>query len=348
VTLKAAIDANRALAELKGVGEQLPNPSILVDAVALQEARVSSEIEGIVTTSDQLYRALSEASDAAADPQAKEVLRYRQALWHGFNRLKDGRPLATVLYEELVQIIRQNQAGVRQTPGTQLKDTATGRVIYTPPEGESVLRDKLANLDRYIHEPESGTDPLIKLAAIHYQFEAIHPFSDGNGRTGRIVNILYLVECGLLDLPVLYLSRRIIERKAEYYTLLRGVTEAGAWEPWVLFMLDAVRDTAARTIQQIRSIRALMDDYSGRVQKALPKVYRHELIDVLFERPYCKIGFLVNRHIARRQTAATYLKALTEAGLLESLKIGREVYYINTEFLGLLKQDSPGTEAGGE
>lgn len=345
--LKAAIEANRVLAELKGVGEHLPDPNILIDAVALQEARVSSEIEGIVTTSDQLYRALSDATGAAADPQAKEVLRYRQALWHGFNRIKAGRPLCTGLYEELVQLIKQNQAGIRKTPGTQLKDMTNGRVVYTPPEGESILRDKLANLDTYIHETDSGLDPLIKLAVIHYQFEAIHPFSDGNGRTGRIVNILYLVERGLLDLPVLYLSRRIIERKTDYYALLREVTEGAAWEPWVLFMLDAVQDTAARTIQQIRSIRALMDDYRGRVQKDVPKVYSHELIDVLFERPYCKIGFLVDRKIAHRQTAATYLKAMTGAGLLESLKIGREVYYINTEFLKLLKQEDLSSSAEG-
>lgn len=336
--LKAAIEANRALAELKGVCEQLPDPCVLIDTVALQEARVSSEIEGIVTTSDQLYRALGEASDAASDPQAKEVLHYREALWYGLNKLKEGRPLATVLYEELVQIIKQNRAGVRNTPGTQLKDTATGRAIYTPPEGESLLRTKLKNLDEFIHESRSGVDPLIKLAAIHYQFEAIHPFTDGNGRTGRIINILYLVETKLLNLPVLYMSRRIIERKAEYYALLRGITEHQGWEPWVLYVLSAVRDTAVGTIQQIQAIRKLMEEYGKRVQEALPKTYRRELIDVLFERPYCKTGFLVDRKIAQRQTAAEYLKALMGAGFLESLKIGREVYYINTEFLTLLRK----------
>lgn len=336
-TLRGAIGANRALAELKGVGELLPNQSILVHAVTLQEARSSSEIEGIVTTDDALYRALSATSDADDDPHAKEVLRYSEALWLGFERMKSNRPLCTGLYEEIVRAIKKNMAGVRKTTGTQLRDVHTGAVIYTPPEGETVLRDKLANLDRYIHA-DDGVDPLIKLAAIHYQFEAIHPFGDGNGRTGRIVNILYLVTQRLLDLPILFLSRFIIEHKSTYYEHLRRVTEQQAWEPWVLYMLEAVEQTARQSLRQVADIRDLMEDYGQRVRRALPKTHSKELVEQLFDRPYCKIGFLVDAGIAKRQTASRYLQELADAGMLDLVKIGRESIYVNSEFLELLRR----------
>lgn len=344
--LKAAIQAHRALAELKGVGQLIPNQSILVNAVALQEARLSSEIEGIITTNDALYRALSETSDSADDPKAKEVLRYSNALWHGYEQMKKGRPVSTRLYEEIVQLIRKNRAGVRKTPGTTLRDQRTNEIIYTPPEGENVIRGLLANLDKYLHDHGDGIEPLAKLAVIHYQFEAIHPFADGNGRTGRILNILYLVERGLLDSPILYLSRYIIENKAAYYGHLRSITEREDWEPWVLYMIEAVRRTAEQTLWQIRAIRDLMEKTAKKIREKAPKVYSRELVDVLFGRPYCKIGFLVDAKIAKRQTASEYLKMLEKVGVISSVTIGREAIYANNAFLRLLKK-KPAEGRGG-
>ncbi len=334
--LRAAIRANRAVAELKGVGELIPNQSILVHSVSLQEAQASSEIEGVVTTSDKLFRALSETSDVAHDPHAKEALRYSKALWHGHEELKRGRLLSTELYEEIVRIIKDDERGVRTT-GVHVDDRARGEVVYTPPLGEDLLRSKLDNLNEFM-KVRAGVDPLIKLAVVHYQFEAIHPFEDGNGRTGRIVNILYLLQSGLLELPVLYLSRFIIEHRSDYYRLLRDVTEGGNWQAWVLYMLAALETTARQTLAQVMAIRELMEDFRQRVRKALPKVYSKELIEQLFDRPYCKIAFLVDAEIAQRQTASEYLQALAAEGFLKSAKIGREMVYINEEFLDLLRR----------
>lgn len=231
--LKKAISAGRALAELKGLGETIPNQSILVNSIILQEAKASSEIENIITTHDALFRAFS-AKTSQVDPATKEVLRYREALWEGYSSLKDQPLLTTNLFISIVQTIRANNAGIRNTPGTKIVNAATGEVVFTPPEGEDIIRNKLKNLEDYIHA-EDTLDPLIKLALIHYQFEAIHPFTDGNGRTGRIINILYLAWKRLLELPVLYLSKYIIEQKSDYYRLLRGVTEREEWEPWILY-----------------------------------------------------------------------------------------------------------------
>ncbi|MDQ2799514.1 MAG: Fic family protein, partial [Armatimonadota bacterium] len=291
--LKQAIAAGRALAELKGAGNLVPNQAVLVRTVGLQEAKLSSEIENIVTTNDELYRALADEG-SRTDPATKEVLRYNDALWHGYSRLKEGRPLSTRLFEEMVQIIKQNSAGIRRTTGTRI--TKGGRTIYTPPEGESILRDKLANLEKFLYA-EDGLDPLVKLAVLHYQFEAIHPFADGNGRTGRILNILYLVEAGLLEIPVLYLSRYIIENKNAYYEGLRRITEENAWEEWTLFMLRAVETTALTTCQRIQAIRALMQQTSQAVKDKLPKIYSKDLIEVLFSQPYCRIHFLEEAQI---------------------------------------------------
>lgn len=226
--LRKAISAGRALAELKGMGETIPNQALLIDSLILQEAKASSEIENIVTTSDALFRAFA-AKTGKIDPATKEVLSYREALWEGFNLLKNSELLTTTLFVKIVQTIKKNSAGIRKTPGTKVANATTGETIYTPPEREAIIRDKLKNLEDYIHDAHH-IDPLIKLALIHYQFEAIHPFSDGNGRTGRIINILYLVFKGLLDLPVLYLSKYIIDHRADYYRLLRGVTYSGEWE----------------------------------------------------------------------------------------------------------------------
>lgn len=323
--LKQAIAANRVLANLRGLAARIPNQSMLIQSVVLQEARLSSEIENIVTTNDELYRAAADP-DSRTDPQTKEVLRYRQALNTGFQALKH-RPLSTNLFIEIVQEIKDIEIGIRKTTGTTLKNVV-GETVYTPPEGEHVIRDKLSNLEQFIHA-DDGLDPLVKMAIIHYQFEAIHPFEDGNGRTGRIINILYLVEQGLLDIPVLFLSRYIIANKSDYYEGLRKVTEEQAWEQWILFMLRALESTAQQTFEQVTRILDLMNQAQEKVQLHAPTIYSKDLIEVIFRHPYTKIQFLVDANIAKRQTASLYLQTLSELGILRSHKQGREVYYIN-------------------
>ncbi|MCM8596142.1 Fic family protein [Accumulibacter sp.] len=330
--LKKAIAASRALAELKGMAERMPNQVMLIDSLVLQEARASSAIENIVTTNDELFRA---ASDEAlpASPEAKEVLRYRQALNHGFRQIRE-RPLATNLFIEIAQLIKQTGFDVRRTPGTRIAN-GFGETIYTPPESEAVIRDKLRDLETFMHA-EDSLDVLVKMALVHYQFEAIHPFSDGNGRTGRILNILYLVDQGLLNLPILYLSRHIIEHKAAYYEGLRRVTEEAAWGDWVLYMLNAVEQTSLRTRQQITDILALMDAVREHVQREAPRLYSKDLIEQIFRQPYCKIQFLERAGIGTRQTCAKYLRELERLGVLRGQKVGREVYFINQALFELL------------
>lgn len=335
--LRKTITAGRALAELKGLGETIPNQSMLVNSVVLQEAKASSEIENIITTDDALFKAFT-AKTSRVDPSTKEVLCYREALWEGYNELRKRPILATNLFVKLVQRIKENQAAIRRTPGTTISNAATGEIIYTPPEGEAVIRDKLKNLEDYIHG-EDDIDPLIKLALIHYQFETIHPFSDGNGRTGRIINILYLVFQGLLDLPVLYLSKFVIDRKSDYYRLLRRVTEKSEWEPWILYMLDAVEETATFTRKRILDIRDLMAETMEMAKETLPgRVYSKELIELLFCQPYTKGQFLVDAGIAKRKTAAEYLKDLEKTGILTGKRIGREMLYLNTRLYDLLSK----------
>lgn len=323
--LKQAISANRVLANLRGLAAQIPNQGMLISSIALQEARLSSEIENIVTTNDELYLADADP-DGKSDPHTKEVLRYRQALFHGFQALK-ARPLTTNLFVEIVRLIKQTELDVRVIPGTALKDDV-GDVVYTPPVGEAVIRDKLGNLEQFIHA-DDGIDPLVKMAVIHYQFEAIHPFPDGNGRTGRIVNLLYLVEKGLLDIPVLFLSRYIIAHRAAYYEGLRRVTESQDWENWILFMLRAVESTAQQTYDQVQRVRDLMESVRQRVQTEAQGIYSKDLIEVIFRHPYTKIQFLVDAGIAKRQTASGYLRRLAKMGILHEQKRGREKYYIN-------------------
>lgn len=335
--LKTAIGANRLLAELKGKAEGIPNQSILVNSIILQEAKASSEIENVITTNDRLYEAFA-AGDRNYDPQTKEVLRYREALWKGFNALED-RPLSTNLFVELVQIIKQNEAGIRSTRGTVIANPNTRKIIYWPPEGEERIRTLLGNLEGYMYDGDSDVDPLVQMAVVHYQFEAIHPFDDGNGRTGRILNILFLVMKDLLNLPILYLSDYIISHKGDYYRLLREVTEKQAWEPWILFMLQAVQTTAGETMQKIDGIKTLLEETLEKARKELPdRVYSKELIELLFEQPYCKIKFLVDRGIAKRQTAGDYLSELENAGILKSKQVGRENLYLNTKLYDLLSQ----------
>lgn len=334
--LRRAISASRALAELKGMAERMPNQAMLIDSLVLQEARASSEIENILTTNDELFKAASDEAQPAS-AEAKEVLRYRQALNHGFRQIKS-RPLSTGLFVEIARIIKQADFDVRRTPGTRIAD-GRGRTIYTPPEGETVIRDKLRDLETFMHaddEASGGMDVLVKMALVHYQFEAIHPFPDGNGRTGRILNILYLVDRGLLNLPVLYLSRHIIDHKAAYYEGLRRVTEEGAWVDWVLYMLDAVEQTSLRTHRQITDILALMEAVRERVQREAPGVYSKDLIEQIFRQPYCKIQFLERAGMGTRQTCSKYLRELERLGVLHGQKIGREVYFINRALFELL------------
>lgn len=334
LVLKKAIAANKALAELRGAGHLIPNQAVLIQTLELQEAKLSSEIENIVTTNDELYLAFADHA-SKIDPQTKEVLSYKDALWHGYKELKEKkRLLTTPLYEELVQVIKGTTEGVRKGPGTKLVNTR-GEVQYTPPEGEKVIRECLTNMERFMFA-EDSLDPLIKMAVMHYQFEAIHPFTDGNGRTGRILNILYLIDKGLLDIPVLYLSRFIIENKNDYYIGLRKVTEEGAWETWVLFMLEALLQTATVTKERILAIHRLFEKSVEAVRTQLPKIYSKDLVEVIFRSPYCKIRLLEEAAGIGRQTASYYLQELHRIGLVRELKVGRDKYYINDEFLKLL------------
>ncbi len=333
--LRKAIAANKALAELKGAGELIPNQAILINSIPLQEARYSSEIENIVTTNDALFRAAAVES-SATDPATKEVLRYRAALHHGYQQLAK-RPLSTKLMVDLCGILLNADIDVRKIPGTVVANPATGKVFYTPPVGERIIRDKLSNLEKFIHA-SNDMDPLVRMAVAHYQFEAIHPFVDGNGRTGRILNLLFLVERDLLKIPVLYLSRYIIQQKNDYYRLLRGVTAEEAWEPWLLYMLTAVEEMALWTRDRVLAIRSLLEKTVALCRKRLPpRIYSRELIDTIFYQPYCKIAFLVEAGLAERKTAAVYLQKLEDIGVLKSVKAGRERIFLNPKLLDLLR-----------
>lgn len=331
--LKACIEARAALAALQQAASLIPNPTVLINTMPLLEAQASSEIENIVTTTDALFR-YSQLDERAADPATREALRNRTALNSAFHSIKV-RPLSTATAVEICTGIKNVQMEIRRIPGTALANNKTGKVIYTPPVGEAVLRDKLANWERFVHG-EDDLDPLVRMAVSHYQFEAIHPFDDGNGRTGRILNLLMLVERGLLDEPILYLSKYIIEHRPAYYRLLLDVTVSNAWEPWILYMLAAVLDTAHWTLARIAAIKELMQVTADNVRSRAPKIYSRELVDVLFNQPYCRIENVVDAGIAKRETASRYLKALATAGFLREEKIGREKLFVNTGFLSLL------------
>lgn len=334
--LKACIEARAALAELKIAGALIPNQAVLINTIPLLEAQASSEIENIVTTTDELFR-YAQMEDQTGDQATKEALRYRTALYQGFVSLRD-RPISTNTAIQVCSHIKNVDMGIRRIPGTALANTATGKVIYTPPVGETLLREKLANWERFVHE-NTDIDPLIRMAVAHYQFEAIHPFSDGNGRTGRILNLLMLVEQGLLELPVLYLSRYILQEKASYYRGLNAVTTDAAWEPWVLFMLTAVTETARWTTGKIRAICKLQENAVAFVRDRAPKIYSRELVDLLFVQPYCRIQNVVDGSIAKRQTASVYLKQLTDLGMLVEVKVGREKLFLHPNFVRLLTSD---------
>jgi Fic family protein len=335
--LKTCIRARAALAELRMAGRLIPNQSILINSIPLLEAQASSEIENIVTTADRLFR-YANMTSGNTDPATKEALRYRTALHEGFRMLAK-KPVSTVTAVEICRIITGTDVDIRATPGTALLNEATGKIIYTPPEGNDRLRKKLANWERYIHEAEK-IDPLIRMAIGHYQFEAIHPFTDGNGRTGRVLNLLFLVESGLLDIPVLYLSRYIIGNKADYYRHLLDVTAKSNWEGWVLYMLEAVCSTAEWTTAKIIAIRNLLDETAERIHRDAPKIYSRELAEIIFTQVYCRIGDLVAAGIVKRQSASVYLKSLADIGVLAERQEGREKLFINPILLNLL-MDKP-------
>lgn len=334
--LKACISARAALAELKQAAELTPNQTMLTNTIPLLEAKGSSEIENIVTTTDKLFQHAQWESQA--DPATKEALRYRSALNKGYQSLKE-RPLCTATAMEICRTLKGVDMDIRNTPGTQLINDRTGEVIYTPPEGEKILRDMLANWERFIHN-EEDIDPLVRMAVGHYQFEAVHPFVDGNGRTGRVINILYLIQQELLQLPILYLSRHIIANKDDYYKLLLSVTRDQAWDPWILFMLKAVEETSRWTTDKIAAIRGLSDHTSEFVRRKLPKIYSRELVDVIFEQPYCRISDLVHKGVAKRQAGSRYLKYMVDIGVLNEISVGKEKLFIHPKLMRLLSHDS--------
>ncbi|MFC2137158.1 Fic family protein [Bacteroidota bacterium] len=332
--LKKTITASRALSELKGAITNLPNPTLFIDTIQLQEAQASSAIENIVTTQNELFK-FSIADKKTENTAIKEVLHYKDALWHGLEALKKKPVLTTNLFIKLVQIIKENNSGIRNVPGTQLKNPVTGKVVYTPPEGEVVIREKLKNLEDFIHAKD-GIDPLVKMAIIHYQFEAIHPFFDGNGRTGRIILLLYLKLSGLLELPALFLSGYIIKNKNTYYQKLRAVTEANKWQDWILYMLEMIEQTARKDRNRIAKIEKLIGKMGIEIQEQLPKVYSKDLMEELFRLPYTKRHFLESVGLGNLKTVGNYLKELEQAGFLKSEKVGKEKLYLNHKLLEIL------------
>ena len=348
---RACIKANTALAALKEATALLPNPDVMLSSLVLLESKASSEIENIVTTADALFQFA--AKDAAkADAPTKETLRYRESLLHGLDALRS-RPLSTTLMEEICSKTKGMDMRVRQVPGTALVNAGTGETTYTPPQGEAVLRDKLADWERFCHAQEDDElrggeiDPLVRMAVLHYQFEAIHPFLHGNGRTGRVLNLLYLVEKDLLTSPVLYLSRYILKHRRRYYALLLAVSREGnteAWQQWLLYMLEAVRETAVWTLAKIKAIARLMQQTHGQIQRDTKLGNQKGLVELIFRLPYCRIADVVEAQIAKRQTAAVYLQTLAAAGLLEPQERGREKFYLNRLLIELLKNESVESE----
>ena len=332
--LKKLASASRQLAELKGVAASIPNQGILINTLGIQEAKDSSAIENVVTTHDELFKD-DLFPEAFTNPAAKEVLRYQQALRVGFDRVQKSGLLTVNHILEIQAELERNSAGLRTLPGTALKDGA-GHTVYTPPQEPEAVIALMRDLERFINDDTLfDADPLIKMALIHHQFESIHPFYDGNGRTGRIINVLYLVKQGLLDIPVLYLSRHIVRTKSDYYRLLQTVRERDAWEEWVLYILDAVEQTAGETIATIAAIKTALMDYKHRI-RAEYKFYSQDLINNLFTHPYTKIEFIERDLKVSRLTATKYLDALSAGGFVEKRKIGRTNYYINLALTPIL------------
>lgn len=349
--LRQANKANRKLAELKGVAQTIPNERILISSLTLQEAKDSSAVENIVTTQDDLYRAGLDAGFTLIGAATKEVLFYREAINEGFKLVRNKNILTLNDIKRIQEVLEQNSAGFRTTPGTQLKRSSDGAVIYTPPQDGQRIVELMSNLEQFINDDElCPIDPLVKMVIIHHQFESIHPFYDGNERTGRIVNILYLVTSGLLDLPILYLSRYITHNKAEYYERIQAIRNAtgdnsAQWEEWILYMLRGVEQTAEETITLVKNIGNLMTKYKNIIRPAFGRKYSHELLNGLFYHPYTKIGHLESNMQVSRQTAAKYLDKLASLGLLQKERMGKENYYINTQLMELFLTFSEQQEA---
>lgn len=337
--LKKTALAHRYLAELKGISATIPNEGILINTLALQEAKDSSAVENIITTHDELYK--SSLATELINPTAKEVERYAVALKQGFDQIRHNKLIRLADILLIQQTLERNNAGLRKVPGTGLKNQQTGDIVYSPPQSAIEVQALMDNLVNYINDETCcDADPLVKMALIHHQFESIHPFYDGNGRTGRIINILYLVAQGLLDIPVLYLSRYIIKNKDAYYLELQAVRETQSWESWLLFMLEGIAQTSQQTIQLIQNIKQIMQQYKHGIREQLPKVYQQELLNNLFKHPYTKIEFMMTDLSVTRITATKYLEQLVEAGFLRKEKIGRGNYYINQPLFTLLSTQS--------
>ena len=334
--LRQLVKSSVALAELKGLATTLPNPSILLNAVILKEAKASSEIENVITTQDKLYQALS-AKGVEPDSATKEVLRYREATLFGLKFIKQRGFISTNAIVEIQKILEGNNAGIRKLPGTALRNAATNKVIYTPPDAHDTILMLMKNLEGYLNTNDD-ISPLIKMAVQHYQFESIHPFYDGNGRTGRIINILYIILNDLLESPTLYLSDYIISNKSDYYRLLQEVRTKDKWENWILYMLHGIEETAYETMAQIRAVQKLIIHTQEKIKKEAPKAYDKELVEILFEHPYCKVEILTTRLNISRITASKYLKQLESIGVLKSKQVWKEVLFINTKLFDLLKK----------
>ena len=329
--------SSRALAELKGYANTIPNMHILINAVTINEAKDSSAIENIVTTHDDIYKVLTESG--FKEENAKEVVDYRNAIWAGYEQIKKDGFINTNTIVKIQGIIEHNNAGIRKLPGTELKNSLTGETIYTPPQDEEEIRDYLRNLEEFVNNNEDGIDPLIKVCLIHYQFESIHPFYDGNGRTGRILNILYLVLNKLIDSPILYLSKYINKTKQEYYKLFNEVRNNNNYEEWILYILKGIEITSKETITLIEKIQDEMKNFKEEFRTKLPKIYSKELLESLFYEVYTKIAYIEKACDVTRLTATSYLNQLEEIGLLESEKIGREKIYKNLRLIKLLSDE---------
>ena len=329
--------SSRALAELKGYSNTIPNMHILINAVTINEAKDSSAIENIVTTHDDIYKVLTESG--YKEENAKEVVDYRNAIWLGYEQIKKDGYINTNTIIKIQGTIEHNNAGIRKLPGTELKNSITGETIYTPPQSEQEIRTYLKNLEDFINNNEDGIDPLIKVCLIHYQFESIHPFYDGNGRTGRILNILYLVLNKLIDSPILYLSKYINKTKQEYYKLFNEVRNNNNFEGWILYILKGIEITSKETITLIEKIQNEMKNYKEEFRSKLPKIYSKELLESLFYEVYTKIAYIEKACNVTRITATSYLNQLEEIGLLESEKVGRERLYKNTRLIKLLSEN---------
>ena len=329
--LKATVEARAALATLAQASRLLPNPNVVIHALPLLEAQASSEIENIVTTADELFKY---AEVGGGDDAIEEAFRYRSALFTGVESMKT-RPLTAQTAMQICSRLQGREMTIRAVPGTRIANPNTRQIIYAPPEGSDIIRDKLTAWERFVHS-EDDLDPLVRMAVAHYQFEAIHPFHDGNGRTGRVINILMLIDAGLLHDPILYLSRAIIGRKNDYYRLLRAVTAEGAWIDWVAYMLETVRETAVSTTLKIEAIRNYQQEFAEQARDATFGGRDAQFLAVLFEQPYCRIGTVAERCGVSRQTASSWLRALVNVGLLEDIRVGREILFVSYRFLNVL------------